>query len=74
MAQMVKSLPAMHDTWVRSLSQEDPLEKGMTTHPSILAWDISGSETPGGLQSMGSQNSHACTDTDTLSETLTNQT
>ena len=37
---MVKNLPAMQDTWVRSLSQEDPLEKGMATHSSILAWRI----------------------------------
>ena len=40
MAQMVKNLPAMHETWVRSLGQEDPLEKGMATHSSILAWRI----------------------------------
>ena len=53
--QMVKNLPAMQETWVRSLSQEDPLEKGMTTHSSILAWRISWTEEPGGLQPMGSQ-------------------
>ena len=52
---MVKNLPAMHETWVRSLGQEDPLEKGMTTHSSILAWRIPGTEEPGGLQSMGLQ-------------------
>ena len=40
MAQMVKNLPAMWETWIRSLSQEDPLEKGMATHFSILAWRI----------------------------------
>ena len=40
-AQMVKNLPAMQDTWVQSLDWEDPLEKGMATHPSILAWEIS---------------------------------
>ena len=52
---MVKNLPVMWETWVRSLSQEDPLEKGMATHSSILAWRISWTEEPGGLQSMGSQ-------------------
>ena len=54
MAQMVKSLPAMQETWVRSLGQEDPLEKEMATHTSILAWEILWTEEPGGLQSMGS--------------------
>ena len=43
------------ETWVRSLSQEDALEKGMATHPSILAWRIPWTEEPGGIQSMGSQ-------------------
>ena len=55
MAQMVKNLPAMKETWVQSLGQEDPLEKGMATHFSILAWRIPWTEEPGGLQSMGSQ-------------------
>ena len=55
LAQMVKSLPAMRDTWVRSLDQEDPLEKEMATHSSILAWKIPWTEEPGGLQSIGSQ-------------------
>ena len=54
-AQTVKNLPTMQETWVRSLSQEDPLEKGMATHPSILAWRIPWTEEPGELQSMGSQ-------------------
>ena len=54
-AQMVKNLPAMQDTQVRSLDQEDPLEKEMATHSSILAWRISWTEDPGGLQSMGLQ-------------------
>ena len=54
-AQMVKDLPAMRETWVRSLGWEDPLEKGMTTHSSILAWRIPWTEEPGGLQSVGSQ-------------------
>ena len=52
---MVKNLPAMPETWVQSLGWEDPLEKGMTTHSSILAWRIPGTEEPGGLQSMGLQ-------------------
>ena len=56
-AQMVKSLLAMQETWVRSLGGEDPLEKGMATHSNILAWEIPWTEEPGGLQSMGSQNS-----------------
>ena len=55
MVQMVKNLPAMKETWVRSLGWEDPLEKGMATYSSILAWRISWTEKPGGLQSRGSQ-------------------
>ena len=55
MAQMVKNLPATQETWVRSLGQEDPLKKEMTTHSSILAWRIPWTEEPDGLQSMGSQ-------------------
>ena len=54
-AQMVKNLPAMWETWVRSLDQQDPLEKGMATYSSVLAWRILWTEEPGGLQSMGSQ-------------------
>ena len=54
-AQRLKRLPAMWETWVRSLSREDPLEKEMATHSSILAWRIPWTEEPGGLQSMGSQ-------------------
>jgi len=54
-AQMIKNLPAMWETWVRSLGQEDTLEKGMAAHSSILAWRISRTEEPGGLRSMGSQ-------------------
>ena len=53
MAQTVKSQPAMWETQVQSLDQEDPLEKGMATHSSILAWRILWTEEPGGLQSMG---------------------
>ena len=52
---MVENLPAMQEIWVRSLGQEDPLEKGMATHSSILAWRISLIEEPNGLQSMGLQ-------------------
>ena len=52
-AQMVKNLPAMKETGVQSLGQEDTLEKGMATHSSILAWRIPWTEKPGGLQSMG---------------------
>ena len=48
---MVKNLPAMWETWVQSLGQEDPLEKGMAAHSSILAWRIPWTEEPGGLQS-----------------------
>ena len=51
----VKNQPAMMETWVQSLGQEDPLEKGMTTHSSILAWRIPWTEEPGRLQSMGLQ-------------------
>ena len=54
-AQVVKNLPAMQETQVQSLGQEDPLEKGMVTHSSILAWEIPWTEETGGLQSMGSQ-------------------
>ena len=52
---MVKCLPAMWETWVRSLGQEDPLVKEMATHSSILAWKIPWMVKPGRLQSMGSQ-------------------
>ena len=50
---VVKNLPAMQEMWVQSLGQEDPLEKEMATHSSILAWGIIWREEPGGLQSMG---------------------
>ena len=52
---MVKNLPVLWETWVRSLGCEDPLEKGMATHSRILAWRIPWTEEPGGLQSTGSQ-------------------
>ena len=55
MAQMVKNPPAMQETWVQSLGQEDTLEKGMATHSSILAWKISWREDLGGLRYMESQ-------------------
>ena len=56
-AQSVKNLPAVQKTWVQSLGWEDPLEKEMATHSSILAWRIPWTEEPGRLQSMGSQES-----------------
>ena len=56
MTQLVKNPPAIWDTWVRSLGWEDPLEKGMATHFSILSWKIPSTEEPGGLQFMESQN------------------
>ena len=55
MAQTVKNLPIMQETWVQSPGQEDPLEEGMATHCSILAWKIPSTEEPGRLQSMGLQ-------------------
>ena len=55
MAQRVKRLPSMQETWVQSLGWEDPLEKEMAAHSSILAWDTPWTEEPGGLQSMESQ-------------------
>ena len=54
MVHTVKNLPAMWETQVRSLGQEDPLEEGMATHSSFLAWRIPCTEEPDGLQSMGS--------------------
>ena len=54
-AQMVKNLPAMRETWDRSLGWKDPLEEGLATHSSILPWRIPWPEEPGGLQSMGLQ-------------------
>ena len=54
-AQRVEHLPAVQETQVQSLGQEDPLEKDMATHSRILAWEIPWTEGPGGLQSMGSQ-------------------
>ena len=52
---MVNHLPTMRETWAQSLGWEDPLEKEMAPHSSILAWEIPWSEDPGGLQSMGLQ-------------------
>ena len=54
-AQKVKNLPAMQETWVQSLSQEDPLEKELATHSSILDWRIPQTEEPDGLQFVGLQ-------------------
>ena len=60
-AQKEKNLPAMQETWVGSLGQIDSLEKGMVAHSSILAWRVSWTEEPSGLQSMGSQRvGHNC--------------
>ena len=69
-AQMVKNLPAVWETGVQSPGQEDPLEKGMATHSSILAWSIPWRQAPGGLQSIGLQKvRHDCvTDTTRDSE------
>ena len=58
MVQIVKNLPAVQETGVHSLGQEDPLEKRMATHFSILAWIIPWTEEPGGLQSMGREESN----------------
>ena len=66
-AQIVKNLPAMRETWVQSLGWEDPLQKGMATHSSILAWTIPWTEEPGRLQSMGLQESDT-TETLTLQQ------
>ena len=55
MAQWFKNLPAKQESRVRSLGREDPLEKAIATHSSMLAWEIPRTEEPGGLQSMGSQ-------------------
>ena len=62
MAQTVKNLPTMCETQVRSLSWEDPLEKGMAGHSSILVWRIPWTEALGGLQTMGSQKSQIMTE------------
>ena len=67
MAQMVKNLPAIQESWVPSLGQENPLEKGMATHSSILAWRIPWTEEPGQLQSLGCKESH-------MTEQLTHRT
>ena len=67
---MVKNLPAMQETWVQSLGQEDPLEKGDANHSSILAWRIPWTEEPGGLQSMELQRvTHTYTHTRTHART-----
>ena len=71
---MVKNPPAVQESWVGSLGQEDPLEKGMATHSSILAWRIPCMEEPGMLQSIGSQrvghNSERLTHTHTYIHTF----
>ena len=62
-AQTVKNLPAMRETRVQSLGQEDSLEKRMATHSSVLAWEIPWTEEPGGLQFVGSQSQTRLTNT-----------
>ena len=64
MAQTVKKLPAMQETCLRSLGREDPLQKEMATHSGILAWRITWTEEPGGLQSIGSQRVHKVAESD----------
>ena len=71
-AQMVKNLPAMQETWVQSLGREDSLEKGMATHSSILTWRIPGTEEPGGLQSRESQRVGHDWTTNTFTQNLLN--
>ena len=67
MAQTVKNLPAKEETWVPSLSREDPLQKGMAIRSSILAWDIPGTEEPGGLYSPQGHQQSDMTEQPTLS-------
>ena len=68
--QMLKSLPAMQETWVKSLCWEDPLEEGMATHSSILAWRIPWAKKPGGLQSMKSHSAGHSWATNTFHKSL----
>ena len=70
-AKIVKNLPAIQETWVQSLVWEDPLEKGMATHSSILAWRIPWTEEPGGLQSMGCKGSYMTERLDTFTSLFT---
>ena len=67
MALLVKSLPAMWETWVRSLGWEDPLEKGVATHSSILACSMPWTEEPGGLQSLAGYKESDTTEQETTS-------
>ena len=70
-AQVVKNQLAVQETWIQSLSWKDPLEKGMATHSSVLAWRIPCTEEPGGLQSMQSQRvGHNCAHTITEKKML----
>ena len=68
LAQTVKNLPTVQETWIQSLGWEDPLEKKMATHSSILAWRIPCTEEPGGLQSMESQSQTQLSDEHSLSQ------
>ena len=72
MPQIVKNLPAMWETQVQPLGQEDPLEKEMATHSSILAWRIPGTEEPGRLHSIGSQSQTQLSDTYLITVITTN--
>ena len=67
---MVKNLPAMQETWVRSQGWEDPLEEGMAIHSSILAWRVPWTEEPGGLQSTGSHSQTRLSDEEQHSTAL----
>jgi len=67
-AQMVKTLPSMWETWVQSLGREDPLEKGTATHSSILAWRIQWSEEPGGYSPWGHKESNMTEQLNTMTK------
>ena len=69
-AQMVKNLPAMQETWVRSLGREDPLEEGMASHSNILAWRIPWTEEAGGLHSVGTKRAGHNWTTNTFTSTV----
>ena len=74
MAQLVKNLSAVQETGVQSLDRGDPLEKGMSTHSSLLAWGIPWTEEPGGLQSTGSQRVGHDRETNTFTLSLSRRT
>jgi len=72
-AQTVKNLPAVQETWVQTLGWEDPLEKGMAIHSSILAWKIPWTEEPSGLQSVGCQSLTTITTASLIPELMITQ-